>query len=675
MPANMMPRPYLPPGVVVMPDLIEESDFSMGWAPDGENPTTAFTKLLDTLNLLPDRNTGTMYARPGFNRLGDVLAEESARWILQLFHFRAGDQANHYLIAVTTDGTTNANNVKIYAYNIAANTSTRIDTAGVTWDNSTAHHWGVGIDNKWYGGSKGNAMYSWDMTTWDADAGTGNWRAVVDDVNAGVNTDTQYARDFAFRGHEVVTYSGKVYAPNKQIRYDKWEDSVGYRIGDLVSDQQAYGQSGSEKYWKSFQCIKGHKGAGAGAERPQTGADTDLYWKKVKLGLPVDDSGKTGPSWNFVPHAAETSVACWHADRLFMRYDDQGELSRVLYSAPVKYERQEDVPDTVWDPKSFAPGTDFNGAGGGWRAFNDGRHGGVIECLLSYGQYLLVFKRRTVWALSGTDDTTWNSRPIATDKGTMGPRGAVEMDGLVYFISDDGLYVTDGTSAEPVTGAENVQQYIRDRLDISQKLNDNRDPELVAFDGFLFITLMQSSHSTEKSVTLVYHPATASFWKTNLPMLATSIYRDLGVDKLAFAAPPDYGQGYALIYRYHDGSTTDDSGAGNQTAATAIAWRARLPWWAFGTIREERRIRKVWSLVRGASQNVSLISRRNYSDSAVTTTVRAVNTSNAVFIEGEWFKDSHAVNFEVSGTAAPAAVYSLAVDTQRRRPRYHTGGG
>src|ERR1044072_4331184 len=219
-------------GLITQPNLIEQSDFGGGWSPDGEDVTTDPTVLLDVLNLLPDLNTGSLAARPGFTRLLEELTGGSGRFGRKVFHFVAGFQQPHFLIVITAKDAAAANNVKVFAIDLTAGAAQRIDTVGTTWDNPTKPHWGVAISKVWYGGSQGNTMYSWDPTTWDvgtsdngdwtADESTQNFKTLVGGVEASIDTDTQYGRDYAFTGRERVLYGGDAYSPNRHIRYDTW---------------------------------------------------------------------------------------------------------------------------------------------------------------------------------------------------------------------------------------------------------------------------------------------------------------------------------------------------------------------------------------------------------------------------------------------------------------------
>lgn len=657
--------------IVTQPNLVEQSDFLGGWSPDGDDATTAPDVLLDVLNLLPDRNTSSLVTREGFERICDAVTSDGDHWVHQLFHFRASKD-DHFLIIITTDGTSDANNVKIYAADLTASgfTHARIDTAGVTWTNPLKQHWGIAIDKIWYGGSKGNSMYSWDPSsdTWNDDAATGNWRTWVSDTNDDVDTGTEYGKDHAFTGKEKVTIGGDVYQANKSIRFDEWEDDRHYGRTTKVSRKTTWESSSS--YWKSFKCIQDHSSTTAAAD-PGTGASWEDYWEVIRLPKPFNADNETADEWDFIPTAAETSVAAWHGNRLFMRFDGQGDGSRLLYSARVKPDRGKDIPDTTWDPTDFAPSQGFDGGGGGWWPFNDGKTGGDIRALHSYNTYLLVFKRRQVWSLAGDDDTTWIAKPVAHGVGAMGPQAVTEVDGIVFFLSDDGLYATDGTSVQPVEGNNKVHDYIRERMD-QVDLDDDFLPTLWNHNGFIWISLpVIGADDDEDFVTLVYDPQTKGFWKLDLPVLDAVNYREQGITHMAFCAPPSYtisgATGETHVYEYV--GDTDDDGAGTP-GSVDVAWRMRTAWLPFGVLREQRRVRRTWFVVTG-SLGFRLRAYRDWVETTVGDVTRTPVVSTAAHIDGTWIPDSHAVSFLLSGTEAPARVHGYAVDTQPRRARYH----
>ena len=644
------------------PDLIEKSDFTGGWAPDGVTDSEDPSLLVDALNVLLDRNTGALQARPGFRRLRDALA--ASFYIKQVFFF--GGAGDERLICVLTDESANANNVQLWAVNLITPAAARFDTTGVTWDNPTKMFWFQSIDGILYGGSQGNKMFSWDLTTYNADAATGNWKTLVTATGVSVDTATEYGRDYAFRGKEHVIYGTDIFIPNRSVRYDAYEDGERYQKEDKVTVSNGY-------YKVSYRCVQNHVAVVA-TNGPLADTAHD-FWQKKRLPLPRNDDDEVSDAWTFVPAAAETSVAMWFADRLFLRFDGHGDKSRAQYSAPVKPDKDEDIANVSWNPKDWAPGSDMRGQGGGWLPFNDGSKGGVITAMRPFGQYGIVFKREAVWVLSGSDDTTWTVRRLARGRGCVGSQATLELDGLVYFLSDDGLYVTDGTAVEPVKGLEKVQRWFRTRMDSSvlQSRTDGHEPCLFHWNGFVGISIPDVSQTAaaDRSVTVFYDPATSSFWKTNLPVLHAKNFRDKGVEKLAFARSPASATDDRSIPYIFDMSTAagvDDTGAA-VAAYTPITWHLQTGFLAFSTKREQRRVRRTWWVVKGAV-NFTIKVFKDWATSATTMAARA-GAATTSHIEGTVVPDSHSVSMYLSGDEAPASILGYAIDTQPRRDRYH----
>lgn len=660
---------------VTAPPIIEQSDFLGGWNPDQEPATASPNTLRSVRNLLPELGgTGALVTRKGFKRVRGPLGATSSHYILNIHTFRGNGES--YLMVVVTNGQDAANNVRIYAVKLSDLTVSRVDTAGRNWANPTKPHWGLGIDEIYYGGSPGNDIYSWNpaTSTWNASAHIdSSWKTWVDKNFTQSIGNTELANDFAWTGKEVVIYDNKHYAPAESIRYDTWESGQHYKRGDKVSRRTTW--SGGSSYWVSFECVKAHE-AGSSNDEPGTGSSWKTYWKKVRLPAPVNADNETSSKWYFVPVAPGTSVAAWHAGRLWLRWDGSGDKSRVIFSAPTEPNKGQDVPDVTWDPSDFAPGNDIRGPGGGWLSFNDGKKGGVVEAMRSYGQYLVVFKRQAIWVLSGHSEDSFTVRKLASHVGAVGPDAVDELDGLLYFLSDDGLYVTDGTAVEPVPGFEKFADTLETRIDemVADGVYDTGlRPQLQAYDDRLFISLPNPTKSTDggKYWTLVYEPRTGSIWRTDLPVAAMTTARHEKVPRLYFGAPATYGTQSDLIYEYNHEAASDQDDTGQATyAAQDISWSMKTAWWPFSLLRAERRIRRVWAVVRGAL-TYTLKAYRNWVDTAVKTTTRMVTVQDTTRIEGEWFADSHAVSFELSAPASPATVIGLAVHTEPRRVRYH----
>jgi len=656
--------------VITAPNLVEQSDFGGGWAPDIDSAATDANILPDMMNLLPDNGgSDALVTRKGFKRVREELAGLSTHYVKHIFPYR--NATSNYLICILSSDAAAANNVRLYAIDLNDLSVARIDTAGVTWANPDRPHWGMTIQAVYYGGSPGNEVYSWDGSTWDATANTGTWDTLVDSVAPGSG---EVARDFAFKGNETVTYSGDQYTPARGIRFPAWEAGQHYESGERVSYKTAIG---GETYWRSYRAIKA-----SDSVEPGIASGWQAYWQKVRLPLPVNDDGETSAKWYFVPIAPGSSVAQWHANRFWIRYDGQGDKSRVLYSAPTHPEKGQDVPDVVFDMTDFQPGNDIKGPGGGWIPVNDGRQEGVVEAMWSYGQYLIIFKRQATWVLSGNSEETFTLRRLSRHVGAVSTSAVVELNGLVYFLSDDGLYVTDGTAVEPVPGNDRVRLTLTARIDLMHAegaAGNLREPDVFTWDDMVWFTLpCDDTGVTNKAETWVYSPKTQAFYRTDLPALAVATARHKGVRKFFFSAPTTYSL-RDLVYQYDhvsavDGSgfETDDTGVDTYAGTSAIAWYATSAWLPFGTAPEQRRIRRTWAIVKGVMTH-TIKTYRDWSTTEVSSEARAVTSTFPTHIEGEWVPDARAIQLRISSTKSPAALYGFAVDTQPRRVRYHTG--
>lgn len=667
--------------LVTQQNLIEMSDFSGGWAPgelndasvgfmDAQDPTV----LPDALNFLIDRATGALDTRGGFARIGAAAsggALTADHYIKQVHHFRG---ASGYIVCVITDGSSDANNVQLWTMHLTDESWARIDTPGVTWDNPLEVFWFSNIEGTLYGGSRGNDMFSWNPTDgYDSTAAVGSYDAWVSTTGAvGAN---QKGKHYAWTGREKVTYSGDTYTPDKDIRYEDWDVDLHYSIGDRVSRK-------SDSYYKSYRCVLGHS-ADAVVTRPDDGSDWQTYWHRVTLARPQDEDNQTDGDWTLIPDAAQTSIGTWFADRLFLRFDGHGDKSRLQYSAPVKLEKGEDIPSTDWNPKDWGPGNDLRGQGGGWLPFTDGKWQGPITAIHAFGQYLVVFKRKSVWVLSGTDDTSWTVRRIGRGSGSLGSRTVTELDGLLYFLADDGLHVTDGTAEREVDGNEKVQTWFRERIDIAepQWADDGDEPQLFKYRGFIGISIPATGDGEDtyqgSRVTVFYDPATGSFWPTDLPVLSwTHLELQEGHRTGVFCRAPatEADTPRKLLYEYEAADTDDDGGAANSPVdIEAFLYTAWLP---FGTAREQRRIRRLWAAVQGvASWTIKQFGDWDNSSAAANSAgaQQTVSATTSTYIEGYVQPDCHAVQVYVATDAAPSRVFGLSLDTQPRRKRYHSG--
>ncbi len=673
--------------VEVVPNRIELSQVQGGYFPDALESDVPLDGSPDATNLLPAPG-GAIEVRNGFTRLsaGRLNALEASHWIRHVNYYETIDGGNRkrYLMCVLSSGAAAANNVRVYAYDLDNDTFTRVDTAGVTWAQPNFEHWYAVIEGTYWGGVRGNAIYSWHPTEgWNATATTPSADTWVDSITPGAG---EKARNYAYKRGQQVKLSGSYYKAARNIRFKTWEDGNRYSKGERVSRKAS--ESG-QTYWRSFECIKSHT-AGTDNDQPGTGASTATYWKRVRLSNILDDDSDVTADWFLNPVARKSSVGAYHGNRLFVRTDDDDNWSRVQYSAPAKPEKDSDIADLDFNGTNWAPVDSLESEGGGWFNVPFAGRGDQIRGFFSFGNYLIICGRWQSYVLSGTNENTWTLRRLG-DFGACSQNSIAELDGLVYMLGRQGnLAMTDGTQMKAVPGLEKIREYLKEQTDnVVDSETNNFYPSLLAHNGLLFIAFPQPD--TDASVTIVYNPVTQSFWKTSLRIMDMARGADSGTERMWFSTAIDADAGQSpCVFEYKDDPgnetyTDDDWQASSGSAATDdISYHWRTAWFQFGTTRQERRIRRVWALVSGeASQSVVFRVFKNFingSSSYVTTVTRTLTgmaTRNSEFIEakvGQTGHTSYATSLRISGTTnARTGIHGIGIDTEPIRTRFKRG--
>ena len=665
--------------------------------PDVPEAAIPANGLAASLNLLPamvGEQATALETRPGFlassfGLINPAGFNTTGYYAHQLFYFEAifGSAREKYLIAILSSGLDDtASNILFCVLDLSnVGGGWGVPTGGnLRVPHAGYEHWGGSASSKWYGGTGGEPMYEWDPGTgafphtFTADIAAINAKTWVDDADAGVDTTTETARDYAFKKEERVKIGTQRYASSRSIRYTKWNDDVdtGYAVGDRVSRYAEWAAGPSVSYWKSFECIKAHIPNDVGNDAPGTGTDTKTYWKKVRLGPPLDDDNEVTSDWFVLAEPSQTIIGRFHGYRLWLRRHDSDNWSWAQYSAPFKPEKNEVIADLVFDPTDWTPSNDIDGNGGGWENFRsgDGGDGDAIRAFYDLGSYFMVFKRWGSHVIAGTDESTWTIRDLDPQRGTVWARSVCAHDGLVYFLTLDGtLCLTDGTQVVPAKGADKVKDYINGRLDTMLALDDTLNilPTLTSFNGLIYLTLSDPDGTDD--VTLAYEPTAGSWWPTDLPAMDIAVGRIDGVETMWFTGttvPADAQK--PGIFQLTPGFYEDgDKATFNDANVTDTAWSFRTAWFYFGLARADRRIRRTWALIQSAAA-ITLSGYRNYHSSAAYSTA-PTQYSDTPHLEGKAMHDARAVGLGASGTQF-AEVYGVAFDTEHRRTRYHTGG-
>lgn len=676
--------------IEVVPARIEHSDLTGGYAPDAQAPAVPTNASPEASNLLPMAWGNELRLRNGFTRLsaGRISALSASHYIRHVSYYEVivSGERKRYVMCILSNGTNaSANNIRIYAYDLGADTFTRVDTAGVSWPKARWDWWFAVIEGTWYASTRGSTPVSWHPSDgYNADPCTPSPDTWVDSISPGAS---QKARDYAYKKGNLVVYSGTFYRAIRDIRYATWESGQRYSKGNKVSRKTAIG---GYTYWRSYECIKSHT-AGDTTDQPGTGATQSTYWKKVRLQNVVDDDSVVTRDWSINPIPEKTGVGTYHGGRLFVKMGNTNDKHHIFvqYSAPAKPAKGAAIADLMWSPTDWAPGDDNQGDGGGWFSVPFSGKGEGLRAMYSFGNYLLIYGRWQSYVLSGLNEQTWTLRKLG-NYGALANNTVCELDGLVYSISRSGELVrTDGTTIEPVPGMETFRKFLKNKIDtVLNTGGDNTDSggdqnwfaRMVAHDGMLWFSVPIPAGTC---TTIVYDPRTESFWELDLPILDMTIGEAKGVQRMFFStAITGAASQVPTLFKYKDDPgneayTDDDWDGSNASAETnAIAWNYRTSWMQFGTTRNERRIRRVWALVKGAAAS-SVIVRvwKNFGTAYTTTATRTLTgTAQGEFVEGAVANtDAYAVGVRVSGSSsALTTVHGFGVDTEPRRTRFHT---
>jgi hypothetical protein len=174
-----------------------------------------------------------------------------------------------------------------------------------------------------------------------------------------------------------------------------------------------------------------------------------------------------------------------------------------------------------------------------------------------------------------------------------------------------------------------------------------------------------------------YEPTSGSFWKTDLPVLSwTHLELQEGTRSAVFCRASDDGTAPTrVIYEYDpDGVDDDDTGAEAYAGTDIFAW-LYTAWLPFGTAREQRRVRRLWAAAQGEGDWTIQQFADWDSTTAVANSGAATQTGTdpSSYLEGYVMPDCHSVQVYIDVDAGPARLFGIAMDTQPRRKRYHSG--
>lgn len=199
--------------------------------------------------------------------------------------------------------------------------------------------------------------------------------------------------------------------------------------------------------------------------------------------------------------------------------------------------------------------------------------GDVLTNIVSFYDYLLVFKTKSVWVLRGFDETDFSITKLEfmNNVGCVGFRSARVVKNHCYFIDYNGIYRTDGSLIEYI-GAPMQGFFDPSSSATSEKINasklgdsvvviDNRKPlNCIRFS-------MASGSSNYNDLTIIYdYEDNQWFYDTGYSAQSYCLRNTSGIDYVMRG--DDYGYIYTENYQEGDGGVITSTSTGGNTSNT-----------------------------------------------------------------------------------------------------------
>lgn len=238
-----------------------------------------------------------------------------------------------------------------------------------------------------------------------------------------------------------------------------------------------------------------------GLSQNYVGDATKLYHYST---LGAEDISKGGgyslqetDSWEFVQFGTKVIAACNTAtpiQAVTVGGSPFGDLSASpdapnprhlgVVRAFVVAGNTEDAEDALqWcaanDPTDWpAPGSDDARSKLSDRRFLAGS-GGAIQRVVGAGEWGAVFQRRAIWRMDFVGgDLIFDLNPVDTRRGAFMPGGVVVVGGVVFYWSEDGFFLLNGSQSVPI-GARKIDRFVESDLAVDHlhRVTASFDPQ------------------------------------------------------------------------------------------------------------------------------------------------------------------------------------------------------
>ena len=153
------------------------------------------------------------------------------------------------------------------------------------------------------------------------------------------------------------------------------------------------------------------------------------------------DAIDTDDTWSALPGSPPVAKRCGKVGEFLMLGAIQGNPSRIQWSS-------------------------YNNPGGDWTPAR-GTQAGFADLPPNYGEvqqivggrFGLVFQQRAIHRLSYVGPpVVWRADELSVDRGAIAPFSVVNLGYLVFFLAQDGFFLTNGASVEPI-GTSRVNEW------------------------------------------------------------------------------------------------------------------------------------------------------------------------------------------------------------------------
>lgn len=211
------------------------------------------------------------------------------------------------------------------------------------------------------------------------------------------------------------------------------------------------------------------------------GGDTSLFVRRTSI---TETTGLTSigseEAWDFAQFNSFVVATAVNNDPQYLTDIDSDDTWSTLTGSPPQAKRCAKVGDFLMlGAISGAPSriqwSAFNNPTGSWAASRLTQAGsadlpteyGEIQKIVG-GRFAVVFQKRGIQRLSYVGPpVVWRADEISTDRGAVAPFAVVTIGYLTYFLAQDGFFVTDGASVEPV-GTQRINKWFYDNVQQSK---------------------------------------------------------------------------------------------------------------------------------------------------------------------------------------------------------------